>query len=216
MSHGHTSPRSPGRYDLYAGQTPGQTVGPFFSQGLVRARRDEPPVFQAVLATERTRGERLRIEGAVFDGLERPIPDALIELWQADADGRYAHPLQPAPPASAAPAHAPTFHGFGRCASDDAGCFAFETVRPGAVPGTGGTPQAPHINVILGARGMARLAFTRLYFADDPALASDPVLALVPEARRATLLAQRVAGAPGTYRFDLHLQGARETVFFDF
>lgn len=216
MSRGHSSPRSSGRYDLYAGQTPGQTVGPFFSQGLLRARRDEPAVFQAVLATERTRGERLSIEGAVFDGLGRPISDALIELWQADADGRYAHPLQPGVLAGAPQARDVTFHGFGRCASDDAGRFAFETVRPGAVPGPGGRPQAPHINVILGARGMARLAFTRLYFADDPALDSDAVLALVPEARRATLLAQRVSASPCTYRFDLHLQGDRETVFFDF
>jgi protocatechuate 3,4-dioxygenase alpha subunit len=203
-----------GSYDLYAGQTPGQTVGPFFSQGLVRARPDEPRVFQSVLTTDSTRGERLRLEGTVYDGLERPISDALIELWQADADGRYAHPLQPG--AAGAPSAETSFHGFGRCASDDAGRFAFETVRPGAVPGPGGRPQAPHLNVILGARGMARLAFTRIYFADDPALAGDPVLALVPQARRATLLAQRVAESPRTYRFDVHLQGERETVFFDF
>lgn len=204
-----------GAYDLYVGQTPGQTVGPFFSQGLVRAQRDEPRAFQSVLTSESTRGERLRLEGAIFDGLARPIPDALIELWQADADGRYAHPLHPGTRAAGA-VHDAAFCGFGRCASDDAGRFAFETVRPGAVPGPGGRLQAPHINVIVGARGMARLAFTRIYFADDPALTSDAVLALVPEARRATLLAQRVAEAPRTYRFDLHLQGDRETVFFDF
>ena len=84
-----------GAYDLYAGQTPGQTVGPFFSQGLVRARRDEPSVFGPVLASDGTRGERLRLEGTVYDGLGRPIPDALIELWQADSAGRYAHSLQP-------------------------------------------------------------------------------------------------------------------------
>jgi protocatechuate 3,4-dioxygenase, alpha subunit len=209
-----------GRYDLYEGQTPGQTVGPFFGQGLVRVRSnfqlpalcpEERDVIGPVLVNEGTRGERLRIEGRVFDGLQRPIPDALIEIWQADADGRYAHPLQPGEPQRGA-----IFQGFGRCPSNDAGQFVFETVRPGAVLGPGGRPQAPHINVILGARGMARLAFTRLYFADDPALAGDAVLALVPEARRSTLLAKRVAEVPLTYRLDLHLQGERETVFFDF
>jgi protocatechuate 3,4-dioxygenase alpha subunit len=204
-----------GNYDLFAGQTPGQTVGPFFGQGLVRARHGEHDVIHDVihniLTNEQTPGERLRIEGTVYDGLQRPIPDAVIEIWQADADGRYAHPLQP----GERPRDA-LFHGFGRCPSDDAGHFTFETVRPGAVPGPGGKAQAPHINVILGARGMARLAFTRLYFSDDPALASDAVLALVPEARRSTLLAKRVAESPRTYRFDLHLQGDRETVFLDF
>ncbi len=208
--------RQRGRYDLYAGQTPGQTLGPFFSQGLVRGDRAEPAAFRPVLATDSTRGERLRIEGAVFDGLGRPVPDALLELWQADADGRYAHPLQASAVASPSPACDASFSGFGRCATDDDGRFAFSTVRPGAVPGPGGKPQAPHLNVILGARGMARLAFTRIYLADDPALTSDPVLALVPQARRATLLAQRVLEARGTYRFEVHLQGPRETVFFEF
>jgi protocatechuate 3,4-dioxygenase alpha subunit len=217
------SARYPGRYDLYAGQTPGQTVGPFFCQGLVRVAstfqarqlcRAERDVIHPALADETTPGERLRMEGTVYDGLGRPVPDALVEIWQADAQGRHAHPLQAGarePPAG--------FSGFGRCASDDSGRFFFETIRPGAVPGPRGAPQAPHLNVILGARGLPRLAFTRIYFAGDPALERDPVLACVPEARRATLLARPVPGAPGgsaRYVFDIHLQGERETVFFDF
>ena len=219
----------PGRYDLYAGQTPGQTVGPFFCQGLVRIA----PIFQSrqlccaerdvihhLLADASTPGERLRIEGTVYDGLGRPIPDALVEVWQADAHGRYAHPLQLGRDSELAP----SFSGFGRCATDDAGRFFFETIRPGAVPGPGGVPQAPHVNVILGARGLPRLAFTRIYFAGDPALGRDPVLACVPEARRATLLARfvpegavpSVPDGAARYVFDIHLQGERETVFFDF
>jgi protocatechuate 3,4-dioxygenase alpha subunit len=215
----------PGRYDLYAGQTPGQTVGPFFCQGLVRiapvfqssqlppgaqgSRRAERDVIHNLLADAATPGERLRIEGTVYDGLQQPVPDALVEVWQADAQGRYA---QRSP--------APGFSGFGRCASDEVGRFFFETIRPGAVPGPGGAAQAPHLNVVLGARGLPRLAFTRIYFADEPALARDPVLGCVPEARRATLLARPLReGAPdgsARYVFDIHLQGERETVFFDF
>lgn len=226
----------PGRYDLYAGQTPGQTVGPFFCQGLVRIApifqssqlcRAERDVIHQLLADAATPGERLRIEGTVYDGLGRPVPDALVEVWQADAQGRYAQPLQlgerlhdnPRDNKSAA-----SFSGFGRCATDDAGQFFFETIRPGAVPGPGGALQAPHVNVVLGARGLPRLAFTRIYFAGDPALGRDPVLACVPEMRRATLLARLMpeGAAPSApdgsarYVFDIHLQGERETVFFDF
>ena len=219
----------PGRYDLYAGQTPGQTVGPFFCQGLVRIA----PIFQSrqlccaerdvihhLLADAATPGERLHIEGTVYDGLGRPVPDALVEIWQADAQGRYAHPLQAGARWEGNPP-APSFSGFGRCASDDSGRYFFETIRPGAVPGPGGAAQAPHLNVVLGARGLPRLAFTRIYFAGDPALARDPVLACVPEARRATLLARLASesAAPGgasSDLFDIHLQGERETVFFDF
>jgi len=217
----------PGNYDLYAGQTPEQTVGPFFCQGLVRIAatfqsaqlcRSERDVLHNLLADEATPGERLRIEGTVYDGLDRPIPDALVEIWQADAEGRYAHPLQPGDPHRDTAFQSSGFQGFGRAATDDSGRFFFETIRPGALPGPGNGVQAAHINVVLGARGMPRLAFTRIYFADDPALAADPVLALVPAERRATLLARRRADSPDrrTHVFDLHLQGARETVFFDF
>ena len=214
--------RYPGRYDLYARQTPGQTVGPFFAQGLVRCA----PVFQSkqlcsaerdvihqLLADDATAGERLRIEGTVYDGLDRPVPDAMLEIWQADAAGRYAHPLQLGERQREA-----AFQGFSRAATDDSGRYFFETIRPGSVPGPGGAAQAAHINVVLGARGLPTLLFTRIYFAEDPALAHDPVLMLVPAARRATLLARRVADSAGrgTLVFDLHLQGDGETVFFDF
>jgi protocatechuate 3,4-dioxygenase alpha subunit len=217
----------PGRYDLYAGQTPGQTVGPFFCQGLVRIApvfqssqlcRAERDVIHQLLADAATPGERLRIEGTVYDGLQRPVPDALVEIWQADAQGRYAQPSQRGERDADVRANelAPSFSGFGRCASDDAGRFFFETIRPGAVPGPGGVPQAPHVNVVLGARGLPRLAFTRIYFAGDPALGRDPVLACVPEARRVTLLARPAPDGPARYVFDIHLQGEHETVFFDF
>ena len=214
--------RYPGCYDLYAGQTPEQTVGPFFAQGLTRVAaifsspalcRDAEDVIGNRLASELTPGERLRIEGTVYDGLGCPIPDALVEIWQADAEGRYAHPLQLGERFARA-----AFQGFGRAATNDAGRFFFETIRPGMVPGPGGSAQAGHINLVLGARGMTRLAFTRIYFADDPALGQDPVLGHVPAARRATLLARRLLDSPGrlTHVFDIHLQGELETVFFDF
>jgi protocatechuate 3,4-dioxygenase alpha subunit len=211
-----------GNYDLYARQTPAQTVGPFFAQGLVRIAstfqsvqlcRAERDGIHHQLADAATPGEPLRIEGTVYDGLERPIPDALVEIWQADAEGRYAHPLQLGERYREA-----AFQGFGRAATDDAGRFCFETIRPGAVPGPRGSVQAAHINLVLGARGMPRLAFTRIYFPDDPALAGDPELALVPASRRGTLIARRSpAGTDScTHVFDLHLQGDQETVFFDF
>ena len=139
------------------------------------------------------------------------MPDALIEIWQANAAGRYAHPEdgQPKP-------LDPAFRGFGRCASDAEGRFRFATIRPGRVPGRGNTLQAPHINVGLFARGLLRRLVTRLYFEDAPENADDPVLALVQDpARRATLLAKRVAGDGAVYRFDIVLQGNGETVFFD-
>jgi protocatechuate 3,4-dioxygenase alpha subunit len=211
-----------GNYDLYSRQTPAQTLGPFFCQGLVRIRSifqseqlcsDERDVFHNLLASDATPGERLRLEGTVYDGLDRPIPDALLEIWQADSQGRYRHALQ-----SGQGQGVEAFQGFGRAATDDAGRFFFETIRPGVVPGLRGSAQAAHINLVLGARGMARLAFTRIYFAGDPALALDPVLARVPPARRATLLARTAPGGPGqrTHVFDIHLQGEHETVFFDF
>jgi len=220
-----------GSYDLYARQTPAQTLGPFFRQGLARTRSvfasdalcgDERDVFHPYLANDSTPGERLRIEGAVYDGLGQPIPDALLEIWQADAAGRYAHPLHaqafpsaPGAARSAGDATGPAFLGFGRAPTDDAGRYFFETIKPGAVPGPLGSVQAPHINLVLGARGMSRLAFTRIYFAEDAELARDAVLGRVPAARRRTLLAER-RGPGSPYVFDIHLQGERETVFFDF
>lgn len=211
-----------GRYDLYLQQTPSQTLGPFFHQGLVRTRQffhdagpglDERPLFGNVLAPEGAPGERVRLTGVVYDGLKRPVTDALIEIWQADAEGRYHHPLD-ARSADGAVDHP---FGFGRAATDPRGAFSFETVKPGRVPGLGGAVQAAHLNVIVGARGMTRHAFTRIYFEGDADLEHDPVLSLVPSARRHTLVARaRGARSPvASFEHDIHLQGRDETVFFE-
>ena len=177
------------------GSTPSQTVGPFFHLGLLRedwsrlVDLDHPSAF--------------RIHGTVYDGAGDPVPDAMLELWQADATGRYAHPED-------------VFTGFGRCGADGAGRFEFVTVKPGSVPGPGGGEswQAPHINVSVFARGLLKRLITRVYFPDeDEANAADPVLASIEDPDfRATLIAH---AEDGGYIFDVHLQGDRQTVFFD-
>ena len=208
-------------YDLYRGQTPGQTLGPFFRQGLLRTRDvfhvpgpscPERDVFDNVLAAPGAFGEPIAIEGCVYDGLGAPIGDALLEVWQADGRGRYQHALDP----SAEPRD-PRFRGFGRAATDVRGGYTFASVKPGAVQGPNGGLQAPHVNLVLGARGMTRHAFTRIYFDGDAALAADAVLALVPAQRRQTLIARRSGLREGVsvYRFDVRLQGEHETVFFE-
>ena len=154
-------------------------------------------------------GTRIRIEGRIFDGDGKVLPDAMVEIWQADAEGRYASP------ADGRPLKSNSFRGFGRCPTDKDGGFRFETVKPGQVAGPKGTPQAPHINVGVFSRGILKRLFTRIYFADEPANAPDPILALVPADRRATLLAKPDPTKPGLYRFDIRLQGKDETVFFD-
>jgi protocatechuate 3,4-dioxygenase, alpha subunit len=186
-------------------QTGSQTVGPFFSFGLLRGGEN-------VLVSDATKGERVRIEGTVFDGENQPVPDALIEIWQANSHGRYHHPedKQEKP-------LDPEFRGFGRCGTDEKGVYWFETIKPGPVPGPDDSAQAPHINVIVFARGMLLHVFTRIYFADAPENRSDPILSRIedPE-RRATLLARREpTGGKILYRFDIYLQGRNETVFFD-
>jgi protocatechuate 3,4-dioxygenase alpha subunit len=187
-------------------QTPSQTVGPFFGVGLTR-----PDASHHVLATDRTIGERIRIQGTVFDGAGHGVVDALVEIWQANAHGRYRHPLDTGP----APID-PSFHGFGRCPTDATGSFAFDTVKPGAIQSGGAKPHAPHVNVIVFSRGMLVHAFTRMYFSDDD-FENDPVLSLVDRDRRATLVGSRTTDAAGlvVYRWDIHLQGEHETVFFD-
>jgi protocatechuate 3,4-dioxygenase alpha subunit len=169
--------------------TPSQTVGPYLAIGL--PWEDGPDV-----VPEGTPGA-VWVWGTVFDGAGEPVPDALIETWQADADGRFDHPDDPR-------GAVPGFRGFGRCPTDTDGAYAIRTVLPGALPG-----QAPHIDVSVFARGLLHRVVTRIYFADDPA---DPVLASVPAERRSTLIATKSGGG---YRFDVRLQGEGETVFFD-
>jgi protocatechuate 3,4-dioxygenase alpha subunit len=194
-----------------SGITPSQTVGPFFAYGLTPAGKYPwNDAFGTNLVTPDASGERIRIEGKVYDGDGKPIPDSLIEIWQADAQGRYAHPAdrRALPNAS--------FKGFGRAGADQDGAFSFETIKPGPVPGPGGKMQAPHILVAVFARGMLRQSYTRIYFADEAGNAEDPILALVPKDRRDTLIAQRgMANGRPVYTWDIRMQGEQETVFFE-
>jgi protocatechuate 3,4-dioxygenase alpha subunit len=186
------------------GQTPSQTVGPFFHFAL-------PHYAGPVLVTGKTKGERIKIEGRVLDGDGQPLNDALIEIWQANAEGRYDHPedKQDKPVD-------PEFHGFGRSATDKDGRYHFITIRPGAVPGPGNTLQAPHISVTVFARGMLKQLVTRLYFEGEKLNADDPILARIPDAgRRSSLIARRKNGKDAPFVFDIVLQGKGETVFFD-
>ncbi len=194
-----------------SGITPSQTVGPFFAYGLTpTGKYPWNDAFGANLVTSDVSGERIRIAGKVYDGDGKPIPDSLIEIWQADAQGRYAHPddRRALPNAS--------FKGFGRAGADQDGAFSFETIKPGRVPGPGGKMQAPHILVAVFARGMLRQSYTRIYFADEASNADDPVLALVPQERRDTLIAKRgMANGKPIYSWDIRMQGEQETVFFE-
>ena len=192
------------------GLTPSQTVGPFFHYCLTPKAYGYPEIVTNDLLTEDAPGERIRIEGRVFDGDGQPVPDAMIEIWQADGQGRYA--ITP----DGRPATNTRFKGFGRSDCDAEGRYRFTTVKPGPVPGPNGGLQAPHINVGVFARGILKRLFTRIYFDGEAANASDPILALVPAEARATLIARRAAqGGEPTYIFDIHLQGTNETVFFD-
>jgi protocatechuate 3,4-dioxygenase, alpha subunit len=187
--------------------TGSQTAGPFFRFGL------DHPEWGDLTAGGQAQGEKIRIEGRILDGDKAPLPDALVEIWQANAAGRYAHPED-----QQAKALDPHFRGFGRCATDQAGRFRFNTVKPGAVPGRGNALQAPHINLCIFARGLLKHVTTRLYFPGEALNKADPVLGLVEDAaRRKTLIAQPAGqdGAAKLYRFDVVLQGEGETVFFD-
>lgn len=191
------------------GRTPSQTVGPFLHVGLAPAPFGFREIFSPTVADAGVAGTHIRIEGRVFDGEGTPLPDAMLEIWQANSEGRYAHPADGRPLASN------SFRGFGRCPTAKDGGYQFATVIPGSVAGPDGKTQAPHINVGLFSRGILKRLFTRIYFAGNPANATDPVLALVPAGRRDTLMARPDPAKPGVYRFDIHIQGADETVFFD-
>lgn len=180
--------------------TGSQTVGPYFSIGLDWLNT-------ATLVSEKTQGSAITVEGRITDGDGAPVPDAVVEIWQADANGRYAHPED-----TGAKPRDEAFAGFGRCPTDKDGCFRFRTVKPGPVPGPGNTLQAPHIVVSISMRGLLKRIVSRIYFEGEAANVDDPILGLVEEARRKTLIAGR-DGA--TYRWDVRLQGAGETVFFD-
>jgi protocatechuate 3,4-dioxygenase, alpha subunit len=194
-----------------AGITPSQTVGPFFKYGLTPSGQYAwNDAFTNNLITPDTSGDRIRIEGRVFDGDGQPVPDCMLEIWQADAQGRFSDPRD----ARALPNSA--FRGFGRAGTDGSGDYAFDTIKPGPVPDPDGKPQAPHVMVAIFARGMLLHNYTRIYFDGEAGNAADPVLALVPAGRRSTLIARREPGSgDAVYRFDIRLQGDDETVFFD-
>lgn len=181
---------------MSAGITPSQTVGPFFLIGTAELIRTE-------IARPGMPGERVTVAGRVLDGDGAPVNDALVEIWQADAEGRYAT----APGAG--------FQGFGRAATDDNGAFRFSTIKPGRVPGAGGRLQAPHLAVIVFMRGLLKHLVTRVYFPDDPANGDDPLLQSVPAERRGTLIAAPT-GEPGALAWNVILQGKDETVFLDY
>ncbi|GAA1757176.1 protocatechuate 3,4-dioxygenase subunit alpha [Luedemannella helvata] len=178
--------------------TPSQTVGPFLHIGLRWV--DGPDV-----VAEGTPGA-IVISGQVFDGAGEPVTDALVETWQADPDGGFAHPDDPRGGAAYG-----GFRGFGRCETSADGGFAIRTLKPGRLPAPGGATEAPHVNVSVFARGLLDRVVTRVYFADEDN-AADPVLSTVEPGRRDTLVARPVDGG---YRFDIRLQGDGETVFFD-
>lgn len=175
------------------GQTPSQTIGPFFHFSL-------PWAGGADLAGPVPAGRVIEVSGQVIDGAGEPVADALLEIWQADPAGAYGA--------------SEGFVGFGRCPTDAEGRYRFRTLFPGRAPAPGGGLQAPHIAMSVLGRGLLKRLATRIYFEDGEGNAEDPILTLAPAERRATLIATR-HGAAADYRFDVVLQGERETVFFD-
>jgi len=189
-------------------ETPSQTAGPFVHIGTVPASaglKTRSNEHSNILAGAETPGERIIIEGLIHDGAGAPVTDAMIEIWQADREGRYG---------------SPTFSGWGRAVADfETGLFRFETIKPGVVPFRDGRPQAPHVAFSIFARGINIHLQTRMYFPEETvANAADPALEAVGQsALIETLIARREErGNEMVYRFDIHLQGERETVFFDF
>ena len=182
--------------------TAAQTVGPFVSIGFEKA--SVPDVAPAGVA-----GERVVISGRIVDGDGLPVTDAVIETWQANAHGKYAHPDD-----AQEKLLEDNFKGFGRVLTDAQGGFRLTTIKPGKVAGVDGKEQAPHLTVVIFMRGLLKQLMTRVYFPGDAANADDPILNLVPAARRATLIATKAAD--GTLQWNVYLQGPQETVFFDY
>ena len=186
--------------------TSSQTVGPFFGPALLREDAERHVLVQA-----ETVGERIRIEGRVLDGDGLAVPDAMVEIWQANAHGRHDHPADQGPAALDA-----CFLGAGRSGTDEEGHYWFETIKPGRVAFDRERLQAPHICVTIFSRGLLNHLATRMYFEDETAHAEDPILQYVPEERRSTLVARREEGEGKViYHFDIIMQGAGETVFFN-
>jgi protocatechuate 3,4-dioxygenase alpha subunit len=183
--------------------TSSQTVGPYVRIGFEQNRIED-------LAPPGVAGERITLTGRITDGGGEPMSDAVVEIWQANAVGKYAHPEDAQDKSIDA-----SFRGFGRSLTDANGAFSFATIKPGRAPAPDGSLQAPHIAVTVFMRGLLKHLVTRVYFADDPANAEDFVLKLVPPERRATLVAVR-GGAKGAYEWNVRLQGTDETVFFDY
>ena len=182
--------------------TPSQTTGPFVAISFERTVVSD-------VAPPSVSGERYVIQGRVLDGDGKPVEDAAIETWQANAHGKYAHPEDVREKLLE-----PEFKGFGRVLSDKTGAFRLTTIKPGRVEGPGGALQAPHLVVVIFMRGLLKHLVTRIYFPDDPANAEDPILALVPAERRSTLIARKVADR--VLEWNVVLQGEQETVFFDY
>jgi len=178
-----------------------QTIGPYLRIGLEWMQIED-------LAPAGVAGERVRIEGRIVDGDGKPVNDAAVEIWQANSHGKYASPEDP----QDKPVE-PAFRGYGRSLTDGNGAFRFRTIKPGRVPGPGGRLQAPHLVVTIFMRGLLKQLVTRMYFPDEAANADDPVLALVPAERRATLVARKKGDV---LEWNVVLQGRDETAFFDF
>jgi protocatechuate 3,4-dioxygenase, alpha subunit len=182
--------------------TGSQTVGPYLHIGV-------DWLVTRNIAGRGVKGERFTISGRLLDGDGDGVADGLVEIWQANAHGKYAHPEdRQAKPLERG------WRGFGRIPTDANGAFRFSTIKPGRVPGPDGKAQAPHLVVSVFMRGLLKHLATRMYFPDEPANAEDPVLKLVPAARRATLIAKRKG--KGALEWNIFLQGRDETVFFDF
>ncbi|HEY2865014.1 MAG TPA: protocatechuate 3,4-dioxygenase subunit alpha [Casimicrobiaceae bacterium] len=184
--------------------TPSQTIGPYLRIGFTALAVD-------VIAPTQAPGQHLAIEGRVVDGEGKPVSDAVLEIWQANADGNYAHDEDLGKPASRG-----EFRGFARVLTNAEGAFRFTTVKPGPVPGPRSAMQAPHLVVTVFMRGLLKHLLTRIYFPDEPANAGDPILGLVPAERRSTLVARRSPHGKATLQWNLILQGDEETVFFDY
>lgn len=180
-----------------------QTVGPFFRIGFAWLYRDN-------LAGPGVSGERVEIAGRILDGDGNPVPDGIIEIWQANSQGKYAHPDDLQEKLTEA-----GFTGYGRVPTDEEGRFKFTTIKPGRVPDPDGKLQAPHVAVSVFTRGLLRRLITRIYFPDEPSNGEDFALNLVEAARRGTLIAKKMGGLAGALEWNVILQGPGETVFFD-